>query len=255
MSNGSATGPVPEPGPLRQGRPAGTLAARDRHRDARLAVGIIAGLALLLVLLVLWWFFAGGSTGLGAGAGPTSGKATAVDVDAAPASGVLALGTTASEERRSPASALAAARTPDADLRLMSGAVALPSAPPAAEGAEGRLGTGDISFRLLWRPPLGDFDLHVTDPLGHVISHSHRLCSCGGEMDRDDTTSGGPENVFWPAGKAPRGTYTYLAEWYAGAEPVTLVLQVYRGRARVEEHTARLAAKGQRTEAFTYRLE
>jgi hypothetical protein len=225
-----------------------------------LAVVAIAGLAVLLALL-LWWWLSGGGGGFGTGSGPDRGGAQAAGGDRGP----VAAGTVESAPRAAtPSSATPAGPKPvpepAEEVRLTSVAASEPPAPPSpttarGDGTGGGLGVGDVSFRLLWRPPLGDFDLHVTDPLGHAISHNHRLCSCGGEMDRDDTTSGGPENVYWPSGKAPRGVYTFLAEWYAGAEPVTLTLQVYRGRTRVAERTARLEAKGQRTEAFTYRFE
>ncbi|MCK5804825.1 MAG: hypothetical protein KAI66_18450, partial [Lentisphaeria bacterium] len=111
-------------------------------------------------------------------------------------------------------------------------------------GGGGSLGTGDLSFRMHWKPARGDLDLHVMDPKGHRISHEKRTCACGGKMDRDDTTSGGPENVFWPKGRAPKGEYKFHVEYYAGTGDKQLVVEVrVKGRV-VKTQTDTLKKKG-----------
>jgi hypothetical protein len=78
------------------------------------------------------------------------------------------------------------------------------SAPPQ------QLGTGDVSFRVVWDGK-SDLDLHVSDPDGEHISHQHRRSATGGILDvycnADRMCSHPVENVYWPVGQAPRGRY------------------------------------------------
>ena len=61
----------------------------------------------------------------------------------------------------------------------------------------------------------------------------------GGRVDIDDRGAygegrgGGPERVFWPMGKAPKGTYHYGVRWFKGIGSVEYVLRVYRGDGKV----------------------
>jgi hypothetical protein len=112
--------------------------------------------------------------------------------------------------------------------------------PGGAGGGGGKkgtpLGTGDVSFRIYWEPPVHDIDLHVIDPHGHHLWYRETACPCGGRLDRDDTTSGGPENIFWPKGKGPQGEYRYFALYYSGAGPKTVTIQLRREERVVAEH-------------------
>jgi hypothetical protein len=114
------------------------------------------------------------------------------------------------------------------------------------------LGTGDISFRAYWKPPRGDIDLHVIDPNGHELYYQKRYCDCGGELDRDDTTSGGPENIFWPTGKSPTGAFTYYALYFAGAGPENVTFEIRQHGKLVKTHTAVLNKKDDITEHFVW---
>ncbi len=74
------------------------------------------------------------------------------------------------------------------------------------------LGTGDVRVTLTWTGDC-DLDLHVIDPTGFEISYGDPTSPSGGQLDVDDIPDAGEtgthvENVFWPAGAAPRGTYT-----------------------------------------------
>ncbi|NNL14263.1 MAG: toll/interleukin-1 receptor domain-containing protein [Acidimicrobiia bacterium] len=90
------------------------------------------------------------------------------------------------------------------------------SLPPGVE-----LGTGDIQITLAW-DTLADLDLAVLDPLQEVVSFGVPLSSSGGELDHDANypceTASTPavENIFWPAGSAPSGTY--LASFGFGSD-------------------------------------
>lgn len=80
------------------------------------------------------------------------------------------------------------------------------------------VGTGDVRVTLVWRST-ADIDLHVIDPNGEEIYYNHTTSASGGQLDVDDQCDegiahGGPENIFWPAGGAPRGEYQVLVVYY-----------------------------------------
>jgi hypothetical protein len=73
-------------------------------------------------------------------------------------------------------------------------------------------GTGDVQLTLDWSAD-SDLDLAVTEPDGTTIYYSAPgPTSTGGELDVDSNVdcenNGGIENIFWPPGDAPAGTYT-----------------------------------------------
>lgn len=93
------------------------------------------------------------------------------------------------------------------------------------------VGTGDVQVSASWSDT-SDVDLHVVDPSGEEIYFGNKTSASGGELDLDSNAgcSGDPdpvnpngpevhlnnENIVWPAGAAPSGTYTVrLAYWSA----------------------------------------
>ena len=82
---------------------------------------------------------------------------------------------------------------------------------------EPALGTGDVQVTLRWETPV-DLDLHVIDPLGEEIYFNHSFSQSGGTLDVD--ANGGcdndtpVENVFWPTGGAPFGSYQVFVVFY-----------------------------------------
>jgi hypothetical protein len=85
------------------------------------------------------------------------------------------------------------------------------------------LGSGDVQVTLRWGSN-ADLDLAVTDPTGEEVSFSNRgPIGSGGELDVDSNVScpsdasSGVENVFWPPGGAPSGTYTVTVTGFAGS--------------------------------------
>jgi hypothetical protein len=73
------------------------------------------------------------------------------------------------------------------------------------------LGTGDVQVTLLWDTD-ADLDLYVTDPGGDTVFHANAEVPSGGVLDRDANRYCTPseesvENVFWPTGAAPGGSY------------------------------------------------
>lgn len=115
---------------------------------------------------------------------------------------------------------------PSTDMRI---SAITPSSVPrpattttTASGSDGtfggggqRLGTGDVQITLIW-DTAPDVDLHVTDPNGEEIWFQHKFSRSGGELDVDDTTFDGPENVYWPTGGAPRGRYRVEVVLFGG---------------------------------------
>ncbi|MEE2747333.1 MAG: hypothetical protein VX473_02565 [Candidatus Thermoplasmatota archaeon] len=83
----------------------------------------------------------------------------------------------------------------------------------AREGAQ----TGQVQVSLIWDNK-NDLDLSVICPSGERISFDNKLSSCGGQLDVDmneSPTSEQPvENIFWPAGRAPKGEYKVLIEHF-----------------------------------------
>ncbi|HEY9648979.1 MAG TPA: hypothetical protein V6C88_21550 [Chroococcidiopsis sp.] len=75
------------------------------------------------------------------------------------------------------------------------------------------LGTGDIQVTLRWAT-VDDVDLAVTDPSGATIFYGARSAPSGGQLDVDANAGcaeANPqpiENIFWPTGQAPQGSYT-----------------------------------------------
>jgi len=90
------------------------------------------------------------------------------------------------------------------------------------------LSTGDVQVTLTWNNDT-DQDLHVIDPSGFRIYFDDDTSSTGGKLDVDDTDGFGPENIFWPPGKAPAGRYQVQVVYYGGqAEVPTAVTVVVR---------------------------
>jgi hypothetical protein len=101
------------------------------------------------------------------------------------------------------------------------------------------VGTGDVQVTLTWQADV-DVDLYVTDPTGSTVYYGNRSVASGGELDRDnmcgDFAWGRPENVFWPPGRAPSGTYEVKVRYYGSCgegDPVVnwTVRTVVAGRA------------------------
>jgi hypothetical protein len=80
------------------------------------------------------------------------------------------------------------------------------------------LGTGDVQFTLRWDSS-SDLDLAVTDPTGALIDFQNPTSPSGGSLDVDANASCREEdtpveNIFWPSGTAPAGTFTVEVRMY-----------------------------------------
>ena len=89
-------------------------------------------------------------------------------------------------------------------------------------------GYGDVQVTLTW-DNTSDLDLWVTDPFGEKIYYAHPYSESGGQLDVDDINGYGPENIFWPAGAAPNGTYLVQVDYYSGSGTAhyTILIQAF----------------------------
>lgn len=87
------------------------------------------------------------------------------------------------------------------------------------------IGQGALRVTLTWDRP-GDVDLHVVTPGGREIYYAARTQD-GGNLDRDDTTATGPENVFWAASPPP-GTYLVCVVPFSISAPTNFTVAVVR---------------------------
>ena len=87
------------------------------------------------------------------------------------------------------------------------------------------VGTGILQISLSWNI-VDDIDLWVTDPSGFRIYYGDKKSiATGGELDRDDVDSFGPENIFWKEG-APPGTYKVEVNYFAGSGVADYIVTV-----------------------------
>ncbi len=78
--------------------------------------------------------------------------------------------------------------------------------------------TGDVQVLLNWNN-YNDLDLIVTDPYGKSVWFKNRSVSSGGQLEIDMNVeypdSKTPiENIYWPSGGAPNGTYNVYLLYY-----------------------------------------
>ncbi|MEZ4390403.1 MAG: hypothetical protein R3A48_04845 [Polyangiales bacterium] len=97
------------------------------------------------------------------------------------------------------------------------------------------VGQGSLRFTLTWDTN-GDMDLHVLPPCGTEIYYG-RTSACGGTLDVDNTSSRGPENIFWSGSYTP-GRYYVCAEAFSSTvSRANYVLTVVRNGVTVRTVT------------------
>ena len=89
-----------------------------------------------------------------------------------------------------------------------------------------RVATGDVQVSVTWDSPT-DVDLHVTDPSGEEVYFANKTSASGGTLDLDSNAACtidnvNNENIVWPSGSAPSGTYTVALDYWSDCgEPET----------------------------------
>jgi hypothetical protein len=96
-------------------------------------------------------------------------------------------------------------------------------------------GTGDVKISLSFDRN-EDLDLHVIEPSGEEIYFANPSSATGGVLDLDSNPACeidgvNNENIFWPSGTAPHGTYTVKVHYWAhcSASTVNYTVNVIRG--------------------------
>jgi len=151
--------------------------------------------------------------------------------------------------------------------------IPLPEAPTAPRGGggggnsdevvEGRMAregaqSGDVQITLIWNN-YNDLDLHVECPNGHFINYMETQCGCGGHLDVDmnagGSTSNQPiENIFWPVGGAPSGTYKVGVHHYAnrgGHDPTSFTVRIVSGGRTITKAGTITAGQQKSVHTFT----
>jgi len=89
-----------------------------------------------------------------------------------------------------------------------------------------QVGSGDIQISVSWTDS-ADVDLHVIDPSGEEIFFGHKNSASGGTLDLDANAACSPnessparvfysnENVVWPIGQAPNGSYKVILDYWS----------------------------------------
>ena len=129
------------------------------------------------------------------------------------------------------------------------------TAPPVTPAP---LGTGDVRVTLTWTGDC-DLDLHVVDPTGFEISYGDPSSPSGGQLDVDDIPDPGQtgthvENIFWPTGGAPRGSYSAFVRDLGGysSSACDYSMQVFVNGAEVGGSSGSLAGTESPTTVFTF---
>lgn len=110
---------------------------------------------------------------------------------------------------------------------------------------------GEVTIRLSWSTS-DDLDLHVLEPSGEEIYFYHPYSGAGGELDVDANAACSSalaepiENVYWPTGTPPDGTYTVRVHYWGDCDeygPVTFRLRIMVGGQVVLDETSAFSAE------------
>jgi hypothetical protein len=95
--------------------------------------------------------------------------------------------------------------------------------------------TGDVQVSATWDTAT-DVDLHVVEPSGAEIYYGSPSSATGGLLDLDSNAACGidnvnNENIRWPSGRAPSGTYTVRLDYWSscGIASTNYVVTVNNG--------------------------
>lgn len=82
-----------------------------------------------------------------------------------------------------------------------------------------KVGTGDVQVNVSWDVDT-DVDLHVVEPSGEEVYYGNTTSATGGTLDLDSNAGctldhKRAENITWPTGKAPTGTYHVIVDSFS----------------------------------------
>lgn len=118
--------------------------------------------------------------------------------------------------------------------------------------------TGDVQLLLNWNN-YNDLDLCCTDPMGETIWFKNKRASSGGLLEIDmnveyPDNKNPTENIYWPSGSAPEGTYNVYLLYYKKHEsgvnetPYTLKVKYgnktdeYNGTIKMEDNVINICS-------------
>lgn len=103
------------------------------------------------------------------------------------------------------------------------------------------VGTGAVQVSVSWNTPT-DVDLHLVEPDSTEIYYGNPFSADGGTLDLDSNADCyidgvNNENITWPTGSPPHGTYTVRVDYYSdcsitGNTTYTVTVQVQGQAAR-----------------------
>jgi hypothetical protein len=120
---------------------------------------------------------------------------------------------------------------------------------------------GDPQFTLIWEGR-GDVDLHVIEPGGSEIwgYKSNHHGDQGGELDVDNRTGPGPENIYWAPDHRPSGLFRWFVQYYGPAPfepyagPVRWRVRI-KHQGKVSEYRGVLGQFGDRSRTYTLAVD
>lgn len=120
--------------------------------------------------------------------------------------------------------------------------------------------TGDVQVKLSWNN-YNDLDLYCVDPYGEVVWFKNKVVGSGGlleiDMNVEYPDSKTPiENIYWPTGEAPFGTYTVYVAYYKQYEtnastPYNVMVKCGD---KVTEYEGQLSREQERVKVCTFEL-
>jgi len=121
--------------------------------------------------------------------------------------------------------------------------------------------SGDVQISLIW-DTTDDLDLHCIDPSGQEIYYANRRSSSGGELDVDMNAGGRTstepvENIYWPRGRAPAGTYKVsvnLFERKSGVGAISFKVAI-NNKGTVEKHQGQARIVGEKMLISQFRVD
>lgn len=121
------------------------------------------------------------------------------------------------------------------------------------------VGTGDVQITLSWSA-YADIDLYVEDPAGDIVYYDNAVVPSGGQLDRDNTCGNfiqdRPENIFWPTGGTPTGSYKISVDYYGDCGSTGAVQWTVRTviEGRVETYSGTLGAEGDNKQVTSFQI-
>ncbi|GAB3050404.1 hypothetical protein [Spirosoma pulveris] len=121
---------------------------------------------------------------------------------------------------------------------------------------------GNPRFNLQFTNQAGaDLDLHVIEPSGAELYWNNSYSRTNGQLDVDcncsDCGQGPNENIFWPDGQGPKGTYKVWVEHFekcgsASSSASSYTLRIVVNEVVKQTYTGTLSGSNQKSQVWTW---